>query len=196
MVLETVCEKRRLDKAHMAFRHHEDHHLFEASELEMTISSLGMNEIDLVDLAALIESEAKLHAHQFKLLTHHSQLPKSDVFVSVAFADGSRATLKVASNMSMGEFLFHVCERRQLNPVEYALYEDAAGKRSANLQGSISESNYKELYVLDNSKSKKKGVAATTVSAPGPFLCDFDGIPFSPSYFSGDFSPYLSRLCC
>jgi hypothetical protein len=55
MVLQSVCEKRKLDRLRIALKDIKTNKLYESHELELTtVSSLATNELEFVDLAQLI----------------------------------------------------------------------------------------------------------------------------------------------
>jgi hypothetical protein len=166
-LLRAIAAKRKLEATTLGLRLSESGPVLNAQALrEQDVASLAAKEVFIVRLADVI-SRKKNKADAMRLLAaaasdatdtdtaankdHVSaevEAPGEDVFLEVNLPDGGQTVLKVAAGMSMGELLFYIAHKRDLDVSNIFLADTASGKRPVSMKGTVEQAKRKHIFVV------------------------------------------------
>eukprot|EP00039_Didymoeca_costata_P002363 m.59673 g.59673 ORF g.59673 m.59673 type:complete len:1192 (+) comp11262_c0_seq1:229-3804(+) len=182
--LATICEKRNLD-AGVHVLHKPNGELFQATEVDqIKIDSLSPKEVTLGNLTAMVEDSSS-KVKQVKLLVSHApvkkaggvQLGQEDMLIQVILPDGGQAMVRLPPTTSMGEMLYHIAEKRNIDVGSVDMATSASGKKLLNVKGTIGENKIQQVYLVNKKKdkaprspffSRARTAAKKTISHPVP----------------------------
>ena len=161
--LRMICDKRNLDPSIHAVQKpaFQGSSLYEQVELpNITVKEIRSNEIVVKCLSTMV-GDKSTKVDQVKLLVTHAQhsaavkmTVQEDLIIQVHLPDGGKTMIKLPANTSMGEMLFHIAEKRDLNVGSIEMASTASGKKKLSVKGTIGQNKIATVYVVNKKQSK------------------------------------------
>ena len=174
--LRMICDKRNLDPSIHAVQKpaFQGSSLYEQVELPtVAVKDMGINEIVIKCLSTMVgDKSSSSKVDQVKLLVSHAQhsatvkmVAQEDLIVQVHLPDGGKTMIKLPANTSMGEMLFHIAEKRDLDVGSVEMASSASGKKKMSVKGTIGQNKISTVYLVNKKKAKGSSSSSSSSSS-------------------------------